>query len=333
MEADKLCKRIGRRYVWEWCLVAVLVSWAQGVMAVPFTPGNLLVESQTPGFVFYRIVEYALDGSIVQTFTPERPPTQTGVFQPRELTASTDGLLHLYNGASDPYLSTYDPASGSWSHVTHAGWSTASDLTYGGIARSGNTVFVVDQETCCVSPEEARGIIAFDLVLGTSIRFASDFDPVDLALGLDGRLWALDAEGALARAFDPVSFAALGTVSLAAAGDVRALAVGAAGEFFVATWDGRVVHLGSTGGFVASRSFAGSFIDIDLSSDGLIALGSRSGTTWLTDTIFSFATPIETGRVHAFVAFVPLPEPSGTVLLSAAIAVGCLARSCLRPAG
>ena len=303
--------------LWTSWLLAFAVSRAGPVDATPFTPGNLVISGVARGQLIYRINEYPPDRVLAQWIEPEAPLGNTDLLAPRDIVIGADGLLHVYQGRTKAaFLSTYDPVAGSWSHLTHPEWTGSSTANEGGIARFGSTVFVTDSAWF----GDASGIIAFDLALGTATRFATSLDPFDLTLGLDGSLWALSGETAFA--YDPTTFTALGSVSLAAVEDPMALAVDVGGDFFVANYEGEVVHLSATGAYLDAQDFTdvGPLFDIDLAPTGLIAVGSWVDDTVLTDTQFSFVRGIEGGRWESFVAFVPVPEPTAIALCAA----GCV---------
>lgn len=155
----------------------------------PFTPGSIVVNSQTPGVMSYKATEYNLQGGIIQTFSIPQPPGQTEYLNPRDMAFTNSNQLHIYNGTFNPYLSSYDSSSDTWTNRTSSGWSTVNNGSYGGIAAWNTSVFVTDMPTY---GGEAQGVIAFDTVSGASTRFASNLDPVDLNVGQDGKLYVLD---------------------------------------------------------------------------------------------------------------------------------------------
>ncbi|MEM7412232.1 MAG: PEP-CTERM sorting domain-containing protein [Myxococcota bacterium] len=246
------------------------------------------------------------------------------MFSPRHFVAQGDGLLHVYNGVFDPYLSTYDSATGAWSHETADDWSTVNVGNYGGLARNGDTVFVTDVAT---ARNPGSGVIAFDLGTGSTTTLAPGVAAGDLTLGSDGLLWVLRSGGTdieTAVAFDPITFESRGSVSLGAAGtDSRSIAVDANGDFFIASWSGDLVHLSATGAFIKSLDLGNSLYDVALASDGSIVVGSRTDGSWITDRDFSTPLRLEGDRWNSFVAFV-VPEPSTglLVLLGTALVAG-----------
>jgi hypothetical protein len=300
-------------------VVPTLVPWVAAAM--PLT-GHLLVLSEASGGGDYRIIEYSADGTGLQIIVPQPAPGSGDVAHPRDLVTSPLGEIHLYNGTFEPYMSTHDPALGSWSHATHAEWSTVNNVSYGGIARSGDRVFVTDMST---ANGTASGIVVFDTVLGSAQRIASGIQATDLNLGLDGRLWVLDEDGSV-YAFDPVTLAAVGSVSTAASGGtVRALAVAASGDFYLATWEGFVAHLDPGGNLVDTLSIGRYLTDIDLAPSGLLAIGTWLDGSWLSDTTLSGAQQIESGRWDSFVAFVPEPD-AGPLLAAGVMLIASLGR-------
>ena len=299
---------LGRRIV---AVLGVLLG-CHSVQAGPFTPGNLIVGSQTPGRSDQRITEYRLDGTVVQTLVAPLPPASSDPYNPRDLVVGDDGRLHVYNGTFDPFLSTYDPVGDAWSHTTHSGWNTINNTSYGGIARFGNQVFVTDMK---ISGDATSGVVVFDTASGTSTSFASGLNATDLTRGLDGKLWVL--AGDTAHAYDPTTFAPLGSVSVtAASSDVRGIAVDSNGDFFVANLDGTVARLSSSGGLLdkIDLGFGVQNIDVDVFATGLVAIGSRLDGAWLTDRQFSTPLRFDADRWTSRVAFV-VPEPTSLVLL------------------
>ena len=283
--------------------------------AVPFS-GDILIQSSLPGGGGFRIAEYRLDGSQVQTIDVQRPPASSDQFQPRDLAGGIDGRVHVYNGTFDPYLSTFDPLTNSWSHTTHPGWSTGNVKGHGGIARSGNSVYVTDTSTA-VDP--SGGVVVFDVLHDTSQEFAVR-EGIDLTLGLDGKLWVLI--GSAAYAYDPVTLTPLGSASTARVSTPRGLAVDASGNMYVASNEGGVVKLAPDGSVMKVLSITNSLIDIDISPDGLLIVGSRLGGTWLSDTELSGAHQIESGRWDSYVTFIP--EPGTGILLGLGLFVVAL---------
>ena len=122
----------------------------------------------------------------------------------RDLAAGPDGRVHVYNGTFDPYLSTLDTA-GAWSHRTYAGWSTVNNTRYGGLALSGDYAFATDMWTGGTGDAPA-GIVRFNLADGTATRF-STVDFIDLSVGQDNKLYALDYNATKLYVFDPQTLA------------------------------------------------------------------------------------------------------------------------------
>jgi hypothetical protein len=130
---------------------------------------NLLVSVDGPS-PQQLLKEYTQQGTLVQTLTI---PPGAAQQEARDLVAGSDGRVHVFNGSSPSYLSTYDPAAGTWDHRSYSGWSSSS---YGGVGVYQDFVFTTDNFTSGNGSNE-KGIIRFNLVDGTANRFATDFDP------------------------------------------------------------------------------------------------------------------------------------------------------------
>jgi hypothetical protein len=176
-----------------------------------------------------QINEYAPDGSLVRTL-PLPPRAEGG----RDLIVGPNGDIHLYVGPDylspgGPYpteLDTYHAATGTWTSWTVPGWSTFGTTYYGGVAAYGDYVYVNDSETGYETPPD-DGIIRFDMVHQTYERFAPGIDYSMVVLGLDGVLYAVQADtDRVIDKYHPLTMAYIGTVTqpaivsgLAAAGD------------------------------------------------------------------------------------------------------------------
>src|SRR5262249_22558656 len=194
--------------------------------------------------------------------------------------------VHVFNGSSAAYLSTYDPAADTWSQRSYAAWNGSS---YGGLAVYQNFVFATDtQGTGDASIE--KGIVRFDLSDGTATRFATDFDPQDLNVGRDGLVYALDSFRTV-RVYNPQTLALVRTVTLpstvgGSSQFYTSVAANANGDIYVSTSSNRSVHrFDSAGTWLATATVSvsvGWLYDIDLSPDGTqVAVGSSSGNVAL----------------------------------------------------
>lgn len=289
-------------------VIAALASiWAGSAVSAPFLPGSLLVTQEQ------ALLEVSRSGALIQsTNVPQAPAQCTACEQTRDVVTSDFDHAYVYNGTFDPHMSTYNAAAGTWSHKTFVGISTAANVSYGGIAIKNNFVFMTDMDTG-TGDDELKGIVRFDLDGGPTTRFAKDFEPIDLSIGLDGYLYAL--ANSQIRVFDPVSMSPIKTVSLNLLDD-RAVAVDHDGTMFVLSYSSTLYRFDATGVLVGSRTLPNAFntIDVDIAQDGTIAVGDRFGTVVITDRTFSSAISFSIGNEPAFVGFVPVPEPSGAVV-------------------
>lgn len=283
------------------------VHWESGIVGpTAFGASNVLVTYRN------RVSEYTLGGQLVQTVPVLGGDTVPNATEHlRDLVRDSSGRLHLYNGTFTPVLSSFVPVSGEWSHHAYSGWSTVNNGTYGGIASYGSAIFATDMATSGVG-YNASGIVRFDASQGyAATRFADTGSYIDLAVGLDGKLYALRDDQKHVDVFDPPTFALQGTVTLAAA--VRAIAVDGAGLIFGASWDdllrGVIYRFDSTGVIQTSvNPGLGGMVDIDLRADGTIVAGAMDEFV-VTDTSLASTTsfPLGDSSDETFVAFAKVP--------------------------
>jgi VCBS repeat-containing protein len=262
---------------------------------------NLLVTTTIAG-TEQVLREFTPDGELVRTALL---PSVSGVHEPgRDLIYDASGKVHVYTGTFDPALNSYTLAGGGWTQRTHSGWSTVNNVSYGGIGVLGAYVYVTDMRTFSEPADEAKGVVRFNLVDGTSARFLETEEPQDLTIGKDGRLYLLSAN--TVKAYDPVTFALLSTVTLPA-GDFRGIAVNAAGEIFAVNWSEQVYHLSASGSVLGNVTLTGVSdpMDIDVSGDGRIAVGTASGHVVQMYEDLTGITTFAAGSDRAFVAFGP----------------------------
>lgn len=278
--------------------------------AGPLQSGNVLIST---GETLY---EYTQAGTRVRTVPipypgGSRPLVETA----RDIVVDANGNPAVYNGTFDPYLSRYNVATGTWTHPTHAGWSTFNHVSYGGLARSGNFVFATDMLTGGTG-DYPQGLVRFDLGGGAPVRFADTLDFIDVTLGQDGRLYALKGE-TMVYVYDPSTLALLRTVNLPTY--IQAITASATGELYGTSVDDDCIYRFSSTGAPLNRihSTTSDPMDIDLAANGLVVVGSRSGQVIFTDLQLSTPRSIVVGSAPAFVMIVPpQPAPSDNLLVS-----------------
>ena len=112
-------------------MLCVLIVMGASATSAPLTPGNLRICTDDV------LHEYTVDGTFVQSFPVPYPAGARPITEAaREIETNTAGQVHVYNGTFDPYVSTLDPATGTWTHLTHPGFSTANVGGYGSGVRS-----------------------------------------------------------------------------------------------------------------------------------------------------------------------------------------------------
>jgi hypothetical protein len=264
--------------------------------------------------------EYTPGGTLVRSLTIPPGGSQE---EARDLVADAAGNIHVYNGTFDPYLSTLSPAN-TWSHRTHSGWSTVNSTTYGGLGLWNNYAFATDMTTYGETADQAKGIVRFDLAGGTSTRFADTQEFIDLTVGQDGLVYALNSFRQV-YVYDPQTMALQRSLTLpttvnGSSQSYRCIAVNAAGEIFAGT-TGKTVHRFNANGVPQSSltligaghpPSLGWLSDIDVSGNQLV-LGSTTGHVVQMTTAFTNVSYISAGTGQAFVAFGVDAAPSLSV--------------------
>lgn len=307
-----------------WCLCLVVQSAHAGQL----TPGNILVSTGQP-FQPRTLSEYTRAGQFVQSFTIPYPLSPLPISEiPRDVVVTPDGLAHVYNGTFDPFLSTLNPMSLSWSHRDHPGWTSIANSTYGGIANFGQYVFATDMNTSS-GENTLMGVIRFDMTNGTSQRFADTIEPIDLNMGLDGLLYAQypggSSSGAAVEVYDPVSLNHIRHVFFGLEDQHRSLAVSASGEFYLADPNGDIERWSPDATLISrinvctvapGRCFLS---DIDIAPDGTIIASTTRGRIITIDLNLSNPQlfPVTFQENPTFVAFVPEPASAALFLTTA----------------
>lgn len=212
----------------------------------------------------------------------------------RDLAVLDDGRVAVFNGTFKPILSVYSPALHVWEHYSAPGWSTVNNVSYGGIDAIGERVFVTNMST---SGSPNQGMAVFDLSDG-SLAFVSGDGYIDLTVGEDGYLYALSGSGV--DKFDPDTLEVVAEIAVSAG---RTVAVNAAGELFVADWNGVVKKYDQSGNQLASLEIGGSFYDISLRLNGDLMLSSRFEDLAITDT--DLGTFVRVPLYAEFIDFTP----------------------------
>src|SRR5262245_13186553 len=191
------------------------------------------------------IHEYTLSGTLVRTINAPTP-AEGGTQYLRDLVVDQSGNIQLFHGTFHPYLSTYHSSTGTWTNRTTDMWSTVNNLSYGGIVTLGNYIYVTDMATANEIGSD-DGLIRFNLEDGTVQRFGMGTDYIDLTLGLDGRLYALQGQNGMGNTvdkYDPITMQLVGSAN-APVPDGRAVAAAANGDMYVGSFDGYLYRLDS----------------------------------------------------------------------------------------
>jgi hypothetical protein len=242
------------------------------------TPGNILVTHSPVGVGGKALLqEYTRSGQLVRSVP--LPNFSAGNFpEARDLVLDRMGKVQIFNGTDQPRLTQYDPVTGDLSHQVFDGWNVSRNVTFGGLAAWRNFVFATDQLAAGDTSPSQAGIVRFDIEQGTATRFVNDGDFIDLAVGLDGLLYALGPGGPPAgqyiRVYQPQSMQLIRQIQLPTSmWDTRAITVDQNGQIYaVRARDPRVFHLSPAGNiqriYNTGIGAEADFSDIDLYENG-----------------------------------------------------------------
>ncbi len=241
-----------------------------------------------------------------------------------------DNAIYVYHGTGSPVLERLDLETTTWTQQTFPGWSTTKTAP-AGLGQLGPYVFATDMD----SP---GGVVRFDITGGPAVRFAETIQPLDLSIGPENVLYALDGRAALNDTvfkFDALTLEALGSVPILPiqSGTNNALAVALDGSIFVAN-GGAISRYSPDGELLASLLVPNAkFKDLDIDSYGRIALGSLGLaevvlTDLSLDTYTRFRVSVEPGgrATEVYVAWAPVPEPGALYVCLGLLTVCALRR-------
>src|SRR5262249_41174852 len=137
----------------------------------------------------------------------------------------------------------------------------------------------------------------------------------DLTIGQDSKLYAL--AGQTLSVYDPYTTALLRTVTLPFGNDYRGVAVNSAGDIYTANWNNSVTHFSSTGALLdtvnltgpGGSGWCGNPMDIDVASDGTLAVGTYSGHVVQIAGNLTTVSYFKASNLAVFVTFSTLPPP------------------------
>lgn len=279
------------------------------------TPGNILITDASPVPGQPNLLqEYTRNGVLVRSI--EIPDFTGGSREIRDLVVDINGNVQIYNGTFTPRLTTYDPVTDSQTHTVFANWNSANNVTFGGAAAWKNFVYFTDQAITGETSSQL-GIVRFNVQTLQGERFPDqrlvgqtlvDVDFIDVAVGLDGFLYALgpggSPSGTYVRVYNPDSMTFVREITLPR--ENRAITVTGNGDIYgINHNDPNIYHYDRNGTLL--RTFntttapgglpAGTaqFSDIDIANNGFdLLLANRDfildGDVVLTNTAFNRVT-------------------------------------------
>lgn len=276
---------------------AFALTFAAAAVAVPFSPGNILVsEGDYSVFNPRTVSEYTRTGVFVQRIVIPKPAFQDITEQNRDMEVDANGDLHVFNGTFTPVISTLRMSTGLWTDRTVDKLSISNGGN-GKLAVFGKYLFITDED---LLDEDTCGIIRYDLLAESWIRFgipASAMDaPIDLFIAPDGFLYALTGPGSPSGTgidiYDPASLAFIRRIDLShiawggpGGGAANSVAVGEDGTIFLNELYGPIYRLNQAGEILSYRQYTHGPIvqDMDLSVDGLIMVVGTEGQVTMID--------------------------------------------------
>lgn len=302
------------------------LSWLLTLQfANAFTVGNLLVTSG-PG----AVREYTTSGVLVSTISVPAPPVAGSSDGRRDIVLDRHGAPHLFNGVFNAYLSSQDHITGLWSHRTLPGFSIVNGVTYGKLAIFEDIVFATDMST---ANGQQAGIVKYDLSTGQLSRFAeparSIDAPIDVTIGYDGLLYALEGTGSPSgrsiAVYDPISLDFIRRLQLpSSARDWSSIAVDQDGNIYLNLFDAHISKFSPTLQLLGSASYTHSTFTTDLLRlpDGRLVLSGRDGRITILDDNLNELSTFQTFGLssnNCFVGSVQAPVPEVNVAITMVI--------------
>jgi Ca2+-binding RTX toxin-like protein len=236
-----------------------------------FGVGNILLQVNPVPRGDTVIYEFTPTGTLVQQITARAADSSL-----RDIALDANGNLSLVNNSfSTLTLTVYDSVTGQFSDVNGPpGW-TGSNSEGGGLEAFGNFLFASDFSVLGTP----NGVIRFDVVNGTSVRFGSGGsggrgDSIDLDIGNDGLLYVMapsgSPSGGLVTVYDPVTLQQVRQLTLGS--NLRHLTVDSNGEIYASETAGQgdILHFAADGTFIERFSPTignPGIFDLDLSQD------------------------------------------------------------------
>lgn len=231
-------------------------------LAAPLTPNSVLVSYGGSDF----IAEFSRTGEMLQSLRVPHPrPDATGGSEfVRDIERNADGSVSMFNGTFQPYLTTWNPTDGSFTHDTLTGWSSDGNMFFGNLGSYKNFVFASDNTNYY---DSTSGVVRFDRSNPGSAQRFDSINPARLSVGADNLLYVLGDDLSTVQVFDPDTMALLRTITLA----LQVYSVTADREsHIIGAWNmGGLVKFDAEGKLLSTRLGAG-LGDIDVGEDDTV---------------------------------------------------------------
>ena len=283
-------------------ILMIILTSQSPADAAPIAPGNVIISD--PFYLGQSLLEYQPDGTLVQTI-PVQQPGYSG--SAGGITFDEQGLLWIFNGELEPYLSSWDSEADLWAHWSYPDWNSFLCFPCQGIGTYSDYVFITDMG----SFGGPNGLVRFDRRDENFVRFADGTNYSALAVGMDGLVYARRSDDisppppTVIDVFDPTTLALVTSVTLSQrtltmAADILGQLYGVSGQ--------SVLRYSPDGTLLDSHQVIdeGALYTISLSEDDRFVVVSSNGEIVITDSKFvpQYRFWILTGS-QAYAAIVP----------------------------
>lgn len=319
--------------------LAGLLALPLATFAAPLVGGDFLVTDVAKR----QVNEVTPMGNWVQSFSVPFASWQDnsrGTEQIQGVAATTTGLLAVYDGVFTGGISVLNSNTGIWNQYQVPGLTASGN---GKLAVMGDYAFAVDDYTVVT---QVSGIVRMNLTDGSWVRFGTNSSlpqdqPIDLTLGPDGLLYALDGDGSPGGSgfdvFDPNTLNLVRHVDFPsdfAQGPgmaSRMLRVDRSGNILLNELYGPLYKFSPSMNLLGTYQYStspGPFVDdMNLAADGSVMITEFDGTVVTLDAnlqqVGSFKTPGVSSYCDSYGGIVPVPEPAPPALF-----IGMLGSAC-----
>lgn len=231
--------------------------------------------------------------------------------RPRDLAVGRDGRVHLFPAEAPIRLASWNASTGRLTFASIGELEPPADVRLGAVA-------AVDQYVFLATQQPRPGVLRFDVRTRRAEYFhLGRIVPVDLAPGLDGRLYVLADDRRTVRAFHPRTMLPFRTLRVEP--PLRGIAADEKGYVFATADDGHFYVFNHRGGtLVKSTQPINGAHDLEMDAAGRIVMAIGDDTIGVmhnhslpNGTPLTFRVPAGDSLFVALIAPPPTAPPSG----------------------